>query len=81
MAVLAGGDGMSDPDRFETVSVPWVVGDGEYHATVDYDKRVFRLGNGITGGPHVIQFPTRTGRKWRSQLREDAISFLIGLDS
>ena len=38
---MAGGDGMSDLDWFETVFVLWVVGDGEYHVTVDYDKCVF----------------------------------------
>lgn len=71
---------MIAPDRFEIVSVPWSDGQGKYYATIDYDKRVFRIGNGIEGGPHVNGFPTRIGRKWRSRLREDAMSFLIGLE-
>lgn len=67
-------------NRFEIVSVPWSDGQGKYYATIDYDKRVFRIGNGIEGGPHEMLVPIRAGRKWRSQLREDAIAFLIGLE-
>lgn len=68
-------------DRFEVVSFAESNGNGNFYATIDYDQRVFRLGNGISHGLFVRNQEYRSGLGWRNALRQDAIDYLRGMDT
>jgi hypothetical protein len=68
-------------ERYEVVSVAESNGNGNFHVTIDYELRVFRLGNEISHGHFVRNQEYRSGRGWREQLRQDAIDYLRGIDT